>query len=117
MSWKKRYSFRLTDKDEKVGHFINNLPFKSESEAIRQMLIYAYQHMTAEYKGQQQLNQIQDDIKQIKHSQERLYETIQNDRTPPEQTINQQIEDGRQRDKQTTDTVNAMLNSFGVEFD
>jgi len=116
MGWKTRYSFRLSKEDKKLGEFLSKLPFKSESEAIRQMLLYAYKHINAEHKQMEQINQVKMDLDRFKKLYDKnhaeLLEAIQNG----DKNINKSNENKGADDDLVQDTASAMLNSFGVDF-
>lgn len=124
---KKQYSFRLRDTDKDLGEFISDLSgkFKSESEAIRQMLLFAHKHLIAEREQSEQISQIQHDLKhlieqQTKYNSE-ILKSIESANMKGFDT-NKEVEDEEvienvEADKIAEDTAKALLGGFGMDFD
>lgn len=117
---KKQYSFRLKDSDDSLGAFLQNLSgkFKNESEAIRQMLLYAHKHLLAEQEEQKQIIQMQRDLKRIKEQQDKHHSELLKTLHNFSLYKNEGLENKKQKDDRIAqDTANALLSGFGINLE
>lgn len=121
---KKIYSFRLKETDDDLRDFLQNLSkqFSSESEAIRQMLLYAHKNLIGENKNHEHIKRILDEIKHIKEIQDKNYseiiKTLQSSEiTRTEKERNEKNDKEEEKNKIAQDTANALLGGFGMDFD
>ena|SRR5690625_3074897 len=120
---KKQYSFRIKDTDEELGNFIQKLSnrFGSESEAIRQMLLYAHRHLLAESEQSKQISQIQQDLQRLIEYQDKntseILKSIENANIIGNEAPKESIEKEDEVNEIAQDTAAALLGGFGISFD
>lgn len=115
-SWEKRYTFRLTEDDDKIQTFLENVPRNKRSEVIRKMLHFAYNTMTREQKEQGQIDALKAEIKLLSDIILRNHKEIMN------RLDSGIIEEALKKDDEISeeaieDSAYAMLTSFGVGMD
>jgi len=116
--WEKRYSFRLTNEDEKLGKFLENVPKTKRSEVIRKLLHYALSGITQEKNDKEQIQLLNEEIK-------RLSEVVLKNHNEILKKLEagivmkgfQEDEEGKISEDAIEDSAFAMLNSFGIEID
>lgn len=113
-NWKKRYSFRLTEKDLDLYYFLEQLPNNKRSETIRRLLNMAYRHFQEEKEQNRFQKDILNEITTIKELQQNLLVML-------EKGIININKDKASADVITDDaiesTAHSFLSSFGVELD
>ncbi|WP_040980396.1 MULTISPECIES: hypothetical protein [Oceanobacillus] len=115
---KKQYSFRLKNSDEELSCFISELAkqYKNESEAIRQLLLFAYNYQH-ENKQNELMKQIQIQLEEMKGIQEQYHsqvlKQIENASFASYEVNNDDVEEG---DQVAQETAAALISGFGVEF-
>ncbi|OEC01258.1 hypothetical protein EYB33_12280 [Lysinibacillus sphaericus] len=115
-SWEKRYTFRLTEDDDTIQTFLENVPKNKRSEVIRKMLHFAYNTMTREQKEQEQIDALKAEIKLLNETVLKNHKEIMN------RLENGTIMDSLKKEYEISeeaieDSAYAMLTSFGVDMD
>ncbi|MFC3041619.1 hypothetical protein ACFOGI_15335 [Virgibacillus xinjiangensis] len=115
-NWKKRYSFRLTDKDVAIHEFLEGLPDNKRSEAIRFLLRTAVKYLHVEQNQQGDFQQVMQELRKIQEQMDSDREIIRQltvgSTQMPEAATDREEEDMSNR--AITDTANAFLSSFGM---
>lgn len=117
---KKQFSFRLRDSDDELSNFITSLgkQTKSESEVIRQLLLYAYRHYKAEHHQKEKMEQIQREIVEIRSLQDQYHsELLKQFKSAAfaTQNISNNGEQEEENDQIAQETAAALLSGFGNE--
>ncbi|MFC2947570.1 hypothetical protein [Virgibacillus sediminis] len=117
MNWKKRYSFRLTDKDEAIYEFLEGLPDNKRSEAIRFLLRMAVKYLHVEQNQQGEFEQVMRELRKIQEQMESHQEIIHQWKEKSNHTseVATDKEEEDMSDRAIADTANAFFSSFGVD--
>ncbi|WP_067729904.1 hypothetical protein [Oceanobacillus damuensis] len=113
-TWKRRYSFRLTEDDIEINDFMEQIPARKRSETIRKMLTIAYRHMQAEMAEQRDLQKVMAELTEMKEMQQQVMEMLERGVSPTSNKFPQEQEGAVSKDA-VFDTAQSFLSSFGID--
>lgn len=114
----RRYSFRLTQDDEKLGELLKSIPNSKRSVVIRQMLNFAYRMLLEEQKEKKNFEEMKLEVQKLQkiHEQNHAEILAELKKGVVVTTLPNQPEDKKDLSKEAMDeTTNSFLSSFGYE--
>lgn len=116
----KRYTFRVTEKDEDIYNFIESSK-QTSSETIRQLLKFALAQIKKEKEKQkisQQYEQILNELKQLREQQNQGFQEIMNKLNSGLIAASHEAENSEEKElveKSMENSIDSMLSSFGLD--
>lgn len=116
----KRYTFRVTEKDEDIYNFIESSK-QTSSETIRQLLKFALAQIKKEKEKQkiiQQHEQILNELKQLREQQNQGFQEIMNKLNSGLIVASHEVENNEEKElveKSMENSIDSMLSSFGLD--